>query len=93
MDETTKEILKFVVVIGALPWILPFIRALAKDLVAAMEEDGGLLGEPPTPTKLEEIRRRKAQEPDKLVNELLAHVSDARERSDSSDSSGTPGRG
>ena len=26
MDETTKEILKFVVVIGALPWVLPFLN-------------------------------------------------------------------
>ncbi len=74
MNETTKEILKFVVVIGALPWVLPFLRALVKDLVSAVEEDGGLLGDPPSKAKLEEIRKRKASEPDPLVNELLAHV-------------------
>lgn len=74
MNETTKEILKFVVVIGALPWVLPFLRSLVKDLVSAVEEDGGLLGDPPSKEKLEEIRRRKACEPDPMVNELLAHV-------------------
>ena len=80
MDETTKEILKFVVVIGSLPWVLPFVRSLIKDVVGAVEEDGGLLGDPPTQSQLEEIRRRKAQEPDPLVNELLAHVRKERDQ-------------
>ena len=79
MDETTKEILKFVVVIGALPWVLPFLRSLVKDLISAVEEDGGLLGDAPSKEKLEEIRLRRAGEPDPLVNELLAHVRKQRE--------------
>ena len=70
----TKQILKFVIVIGALPWVLPFIKALVRDLLRAFEEDGGLLGHPPSKKRLEEIQRRKAQEPDPLVSEPLAHV-------------------
>ncbi|MEM9800616.1 MAG: hypothetical protein AAGA20_09835 [Planctomycetota bacterium] len=80
MDETTKEVLKWVFAIGSLPWVLPFIRSLWTDVKAALEEDGGLLGEPPTQAKLEEIRARKAREPDPLVNEPLAHVREALER-------------
>ena len=73
----TKEILKFVLVIGALPWALPFIKSLSADLLRALEEDGGLLGDPPSRKQLEEIRRRKAEEPDPLVSEPLAHVREA----------------
>lgn len=80
MNETTKEILKFVVVIGALPWVLPFLKSLVRDLLAAIEEDGGLLGDPPSQAKLAEIRKRRAEEPDPLVSELLAHVREERER-------------
>ncbi|MEM9381067.1 MAG: hypothetical protein AAGB93_14035 [Planctomycetota bacterium] len=80
MNETTKEILKFVVVFGSLPWVWPFLRSLVKDLIYALEEDGGLLGDPPTQAKLREIRARRAKEPDPLVNELLAHVREQRER-------------
>lgn len=77
----TKEILKFVLVIGALPWALPFIKALVRDLILAFEEDGGLLGDTPSRKQLEEIRRRKAERPDPLVSEPLAHVRKAaRER-------------
>lgn len=87
MDETTKEILKYVIVFGALPWVLPFMKSLFRDVVAAVEEDGGLLGDPPTQAKLEEIRRRKASEPDPLVNELLAHVREEREKLSAGDTS------
>ena len=75
----TKEILKFVLVIGALPWALPFMKALSRDLLRAFEEDGGLLGDPPSKKQLEEIQRRKAERPDPLVSEPLAHVREADE--------------
>ena len=79
MDSTTKEIIKFVLVIGSLPWVIPFARALVRDLLVAFEEDGGLLGPPPTAQKLEEIRRAKRDRPDPLVSEPLAHVKRAAE--------------
>ncbi|MEM1449766.1 MAG: hypothetical protein AAGI22_11670, partial [Planctomycetota bacterium] len=46
----------------------------------SLEEDGGLLGDPPSQARLREIRERRAKEPDPLVNELLAHVREQRER-------------
>ena len=78
----TKEILKFVLVIGALPWVLPFMKALVRDLLEAFKEDGGLLGDPPSSKQIEEIRRRKAERPDPLVSEPLAHVRESGQRRD-----------
>jgi len=74
MDETTKAIIKYSAVIISLPWVIPFMRALFRDLAQAFEEDGGFLGDPPTEDELREIRERKAGEPDPLVNEVLAHL-------------------
>ena len=74
MDETTKSIIKYVGVLISLPWVIPFVRALIKDLYGAFEEDGGFLGSPPSPDALREIQERKASEPDLLVNEVLAHL-------------------
>ncbi|MBL6756319.1 MAG: hypothetical protein ISQ11_07910 [Planctomycetes bacterium] len=76
MDETTKAIIKYSAVIISLPWVLPFMKALFRDLAQAFEEDGGFLGDPPTEEQLREIRERKAGEPDPLVNEVLAHLRD-----------------
>ena len=70
----TKEILKFVFVIVALPWVYPFVKSLVTDLLHCFDEDGGLLGEPPTKEELAEIQAAKRREPPKLVNEPLAHV-------------------
>lgn len=82
MDDTTKAIIKYVAVLLSLPWVVPFMKALYKDLAGAFEEDGGFLGEPPTAEALEEIRARKAAEPDPLVSEVLAHLRDSRGRGD-----------
>ena len=81
MDETTKAIIKYLAVLMMLPWVIPFIKALFKDLVSAFEEDGGLLGEPPSPDELQQIKDRKAREPDPLVHEVLAHLKESRGRS------------
>lgn len=76
MDETTKAIIKYSALIISLPWVVPFMKALYRDLAQAFEEDGGFLGDPPTEEQLREIRERKAGEPDPLVNEVLAHLRD-----------------
>ena len=76
MDETTKAIIKYAAVIIALPWVVPFMKALVRDMYGAFEEDGGLTGSPPSVEALREIRERKAGEPDPLVNEVLAHLRD-----------------
>lgn len=88
MDGTTKEIIKFVLVIGALPWVIPFARLLIRDLLLAFEEDGGLLGPPPSPQKLKEIRKAKRSRPDPLVNEPLAHVQRAGARAGGTNADG-----
>lgn len=72
--ETTKEVIKYIAVLVALPWVLPFLRALVKDLLQAFEEDGGLLGDPPVGEHLKKLREEKARRPDPLVSEPLAHV-------------------
>ena len=72
-----KEVMKFVFVFASLPWVLPFLKALVKDLLEAFDEDGGLLGDKPSATKLAEIRDRKRHEPSPLVSEPLAHVKKA----------------
>ena len=70
----TKEILKFVFVFASLPWVLPFVRSLLTDLLHAFDEDGGLLGEPPTEEELQRIQARKRDGANPLVSEPLAHV-------------------
>ena len=75
-----KEILKYIGALVMLPYVVPFVRALVRDLLQAFEEDGGLLGDQPSQGKLEEIRREKALRPSPLVSEPLAHVkAEARE--------------
>lgn len=69
-----KEILKYVFVIVALPVAVPFVKSLVRDLLLAFEEDGGLLGDPPSAAKLEEIQRAKRRRPNPLVSEPLAHI-------------------
>ena len=78
-----KEVMKFVVVFASLPWILPFVKALVKDLVQAFDEDGGLLGDKPSEATLEEIRERKRRAPSPLVSVPLAHVKKAQGRAGS----------
>lgn len=80
----TKDILKFIVVIAALPWVLPFVKALVRDLLQAFDEDGGLLGDAPNAQQLEEIRREKHKRPDPLVCEPLAHIKKAAQANSSS---------
>lgn len=87
----TKEILKYVFMLAALPIALPFMKSLVRDLLLAFEEDGGLLGNPPSAAKLEEIRKAKKRRPDPLVSEPLAHVRKAA-RGSSSTPDG-PGKG
>ena len=80
MDDTTKAITKYTAVLLSLPWVVPFMKALWKDLSGAFEEDGGFFGDPPSAEDLEEIRARKAAEPDPLVSEVLAHLREGGEQ-------------
>ena len=68
-----KEFLKWVIVLGSMPFWLPFLRALWEELNLAMREDGGLYGQEPGPIQREQIRQELAMEEPKLVSETLAH--------------------
>jgi hypothetical protein len=76
--ELNKEILRWVLMIGAAPIWLPFILTLWNDFNDALREEGGLLGEPPSPRELEKIRREKAERPELLVNEPIIRAGDRR---------------
>jgi len=76
--EVNKEILRWVFMIGAMPIWLPFLVTLWNDFNEALREDGGLLGEPPSPRELEAIRREKASKPDLLVNEPIVRAGEHR---------------
>ena len=73
-----KEILRWVLMIGAAPIWLPFMLTLWKDFNDALREDGGLIGEPPSPAELEVIRKEKAMQPEMLVNEPIVRPGDRR---------------
>jgi hypothetical protein len=74
--ELNKEILRWVLMIGAMPIWLPFIITLWNDFNDALREEGGLLGDAPSPRELEIIRREKAEKPDLLVSEPIIRVGD-----------------
>ncbi len=69
--EINKEILRWVILIGATPIWLPFLLNLWRDFNDALREDGGLLGGTPSPRELERIRREKEKRPDILVSEPI----------------------
>lgn len=73
-----REILRWVLMIGSAPIWLPFLLTLWKDFNDALREDGGLIGEPPTPAELEIIRKEKALQPEVLVNEPIVRAGDHR---------------
>lgn len=76
--EINKEIVRWVILIGATPIWLPFLLTLWRDFNDALQEDGGLLGSPPTGRELEAVRRELAEKPDVLVSEPLVQAADRR---------------
>jgi hypothetical protein len=76
--EINKEILRWVLMIGAAPIWVPFLLTLWNDFNEALKEDGGLMGEPPSVSELEIIRKEKALKPEVLVNEPIVRAGDRR---------------
>jgi hypothetical protein len=76
--EWNKEILRWVLLIGAAPVWLPFLRILWRDFNSALREEGGLFGQPPTARELEELRRQRLSEPDTLISEPWLQPGDRR---------------
>ncbi len=73
-----SELVKFGILLVTAPWWWRIAKMLWHDFNVALLEEGGLLGSPPPPSKLEEIRRQKAAEPDLLVSEPWARPEDRR---------------
>ena len=90
--ELNKEILRWVLMIGSAPIWMPFLLNLWNDFNDALKEDGGLIGEPPSPSELEAIRKEKALKPEVLVNEPIIRAGDRRHpRMGASPAAGRPG--
>jgi hypothetical protein len=64
-----KDMLRWVLLIGATPIWLPFVRALWRDFNSALREEGGLIGTKPGPRQLEQLRAESRNEPDPLQSE------------------------
>jgi hypothetical protein len=64
-----KDILRWVLLIGATPIWYPFVRALWRDFNQALREDGGLMGSAPGPLELERMRREQDPYSDPLKSE------------------------
>jgi hypothetical protein len=73
-----KDILRWVLLIGATPIWLPFLRALWRDFNGALREEGGLMGSPPSPRELEAIRNERKSEPENLLSEPWVQPGDRR---------------
>jgi hypothetical protein len=70
--DINKDILRWVLLIGAIPIWLPFLRMLWKDFNRALAEEGGVFGKAPTAQEAERIRREKLTDPELLVSEPWA---------------------
>ena len=70
--ELDLELLRWILLIGAAPIWWPFLRTVWRDIDEALAEEGGIFGRTPSARELEEIRRRKAEQPDPLHSEPWA---------------------
>ena len=70
--DINKDILRWVLLIAATPLWLPFLRILWRDFNRALEEEGGIFGQPPSPQEIERIRREKLSDAETLVSEPWA---------------------
>jgi hypothetical protein len=69
MSEWNREILRWVLLIGAAPIWWPFLRTLWRDFNAALAEEGGLFGRPPGPRERERLRLEREKAPATLTHE------------------------
>ena len=74
--DINKDILRWVLLIGAAPIWIPFLLTLWKDFNNALRLDGGLLGSPPTGRELEAVRKELAEQPEVLVSEPIVQAGD-----------------
>lgn len=69
MDDLTKSILKWAILLGSAPVWWPFLKTLWRDFNDALREDGGLYGSPPSALEIERIREERASRPESFHSE------------------------
>jgi hypothetical protein len=69
--DINKDVLRWVILLGAAPIWIPFLFTLWRDFNHALRMDGGLLGSPPTGRELEAVKRELAERPEVLVSEPI----------------------
>lgn len=78
MLELNKDLLRWLILIGAIPIWWPFLRTLWKDFNEALKDEGGLFGSTPTQRELDEIREGRAGAPENLVSEPWVRAGERR---------------
>ncbi len=66
-----STLFKYAVLVAMLPLWLPFLRALWEDLNDSLREEGGLLGQPPSPEALQRMRMERRRQTDVMFSEPL----------------------
>ncbi len=69
MSELNKDILRWVILIGAAPLWWPFLRTLWKDFNDALRSEGGLFGRRPSARELERFESERAERTETLTSE------------------------
>lgn len=66
-----SEFFKYILIAVAAPFWLPFLKALWSDFDRSLRDEGGLLGYGPTPTWLEEKRRKEDEDEGEYTSSLI----------------------
>jgi hypothetical protein len=74
--ELNKDLLRWLLLIGATPIWLPFIRTLWRDFNHALRDEGGLIGVPPRGREAERLRAEKQFDQDRLRSEPILRPGD-----------------
>lgn len=78
MSDLNKEILRWVLLIGAAPIWWPFLRTLWRDFNAALRAEGGLFGRKPGPREMARLEGDAVSRTETLVNEPLVRPGERR---------------
>lgn len=76
--EFDKDLLRWVLLIGAAPIWWPFLLALWRDFNRALREDGGLMGAPLSQREIELLRNERAAGADSLHSEPIVRPGERR---------------
>lgn len=78
MSELNKDILRWVILIGAAPIWWPFLRTLWRDFNDALRAEGGLFGRQPSARELERLETERAERTETLSSEPFVRPGERR---------------